>query len=752
MAEPDEKNPRMRGDAGKVRSGKLGLPKIDNGQNKLPGKSVTDAVKGASNDNLNAVKGKDKDQAEDDKILRRAKKNFDRCVQAESEDRKDALDDIKFVAGEAQWSADVMARRNFDKRPCLTINRLPTILHQVTNDIRQNRPDIMVSPVGERSDKDSAKIFRGMIRAVERASASDIAYDTATWSAVASGLGYIRLNTAFEAPDTFDQVARIERIRNRFTTYLDPSRQEPDAADAKFGFITETIPRSEFEDEYPDATPMPFQQAGMGDNLKNWVTENEIRVAEYFEITEKKSRLVALSNGFTGWYDDLSDDVKESISDEKIEIIRERDSAKPKLMWYKITALEILERQELIWDSIPIVPVIGEEIDIEGKVKYYGIVRNTKDSQRMYNYAATTEIEVTMLAPKAHYIMEEGQLEGHEDEWKAANTSSSPVLTYKGTNLEGGKAPPPQRSQVSPIPAGIVSIRQTSAQDIMATSGVRFDSSPADQKYDESGRQIIELRRSNDLGSFHFSDNLARALRRIGNMLVKALPKLYDTKRTMVILREDDSEERITVDPHQQQAVTQQRDQETGKIRRAFNPSVGDYGVTVTIGASYATKRIEAAEQMLKFAQAMPQTAQLIADLIANEMDWPGGEKIAARLAKALPPNLLTPDMKDVPPQVQAMLSSMDQQIKKLTMELQQAMKALQDKGADRQVKLEKINSDFEAKLLAIVQKSEDSENKNVRQELRSLADGVNVLHDMLSVEPDRIAIGSDGTKTGVAA
>jgi Skp family chaperone for outer membrane proteins len=310
--------------------------------------------------------------------------------------------------------------------------------------------------------------------------------------------------------------------------------------------------------------------------------------------------------------------------------------------------------------------------------------------------------ELIALQPKAPWVVEEGQIQGHEDEWKNANVKNQPYLSYRGTNIAGTPAPPPQRQQMAGVPAGIVQAAADAQQDMMATTGIRFDSTMNERMIDESGKAIRELRRSGDLGAFHYVDNLARALRRCGEILVEAIPFVYDEPRVATILREDDKEEQIRIDPFLARGSMEER-RPDGKMRKMFNPTFGKYGVTVTIGPSYATKRIEASENMMAFMKALPQTAALVADLFAAEQDWPGAEKIAARLAKTVPPQLMQPDMKDVPPQIAALLQGLESNVKQLQQQLMLAQKELQDKSADRQVDVLGIQKDFEAKVLKLV-------------------------------------------------
>ena len=719
--------------------------------NKIPPVKGRPGGKGSKDDDKTSSLGQDKEDTKTAELMTRIRKRMDRCIQAESDNRRDALDDLKFKAGN-QWPADVAAQRNFDKRPCLTINKFPTLIHMITNAQRENRPGINVSPIGDRSDPEVAQMYKGMIREIERESNADEAYDTGFDNAVSNGFGYWRVVTEYEAPDSFDQVVRIKRIRNPFTVYMDPESQDSVGSDAKYAFVTEMIPRDEYKELYPDADPLNFEQAGTGETLKNWIASDAIRIAEYFEITSKKRTLVNLSNGWTGWEDELADQTKDDIREKRLEVRAKRESMRPKITWYKVNALQILSEREWMGDWIPIVRVPGDEIDIEGKVKWFGVIRHAKDSQRMFNYWRTSATEIVALAPKAPWVMEEGQLEGHEDEWKQSNTKSYPVLTYKAVSVSGAPAPPPQRQQPGQVPAGIVNAATEAAQDMMATTGVRFDASPNERMIDESGRAINELRRSGDIGAFHFIDNLSRALMQTGIILLDLIPKIYDTPRVITILREDDSEEQVKIDPNAPKAMQQER-LPNQKVRKIFNPTYGKYGITVTIGPSYATKRIEAAHSMMEFAKAMPQAAALIMDLIVKNMDWEGADEIAKRLAKALPPNLLIPDMKDVPPQVQAMLQGMEQQVKTLTAELQKAMMALNDKTADRNVEMTKIQNDFEAKLLNVVmqmetktaathEKSVSNFNSHIGAQIKELGTSVTQLVHKLEQANETQAVG----------
>jgi len=230
----------------------------------------------------------------------------------------------------------------------------------------------------------------------------------------------------------------------------------------------------------------------------------------------------------------------------------------------------------------------------------------------------------------------------------------------------------------------------------------------------------------------------------LGNIILDLIPKVYDTRRAVTILREDDKEQAAIIDPRAPNAYGEERDETTGKMRPVFNPTIGRYGVVATVGPSYATKRVEASESMMDFVRAIapaaPNVAVAIVDLVAKNQDWPGSEEFASRLAKLVEqmhPGITAPNMKDIPPQVQAKLQAMDAQVKQLMQERVALMKQLTDQQADRAVKQDKIDKDYEAKLIAIVQKEQADFNKQIGSQLQELAQGVATLRGTLAGASD---------------
>lgn len=606
---------------------------------------------------------------QDQQLLSLARDRFQQAVDATRELRDKALDDLRFVTGD-QWPDSIRRQRDQDGRPCLTINRLPAFVKQVVNDQRQNRPAIKISPVDDQGDPDTAEILAGLCRHIEANSGADVAYDTAFESAVRCGFGAFRILTDYTAPDSFDQEIIIRRIRNAFAVYFDPTAQQPDYSDAKWCFVVEDLTREAFKAAYPNselAGAASFD--GIGNRAPGWITPAGVRVAEYFWLEEKPVTLclVATPGGMVT--------MPKAEVPEGLMVIRERQAVQPVVKWAKLNGVEVLESRDWPGKYIPIVPVLGDEAEVDGQVVLASLVRHSKDSQRMYNYWASAETEAIALAPKAPFLVAEGQIEGYEQEWKTANIRNNPYLTYRPQSVGGQVMGAPQRQTAEPAIQAISHARLMSSDDIKATTGI-YDASLGARSNEQSGRAILARQREGDVATFHFQDNLSRAIRHCGRILLDLIPKIYDTPRVLRIMGLDGEAETVQVN---------QPTKHNG-AERIYDLTTGLYDVVVSTGPSYTTKREQSVASMLELAKAYPPLMQVAGDLVVKAMDWPGSEALAERLQAALPPELRPKDEKRQgpdPQQLQAALAQMSQQHEQMTAVIHEQANELESKQAE---------------------------------------------------------------------
>ena len=636
------------------------------------------------------------------------------AIAAYSESREDELDDLRFFAGSPdnqwQWPADVLATRGsvqgqtINARPCLTINKLPQHVRQVTNDQRQNRPSGKVIPADDKADVEVAEIYDGIVRHIEYISDADVAYDTACENQVTYGEGYIRLLTEYNGDDTFDQDIRIGRIRNSFSVYMDPTIQDPCGSDAKWCFITEDLTKSEYARLFPDAMPISsIQQQGIGDeNLSNWLNEDVVRIAEYFYIEYEPAKLNLYPDNRTAFEGSREDAMFKASG---LAPLKSRQVDRKRVKWCKTNGYEMLEENDWAGQWIPVIRVVGNEFEVDGRLFVSGLVRNAKDAQRMYNYWVSAETEMLALAPKAPFIGYGGQFEGYEHQWKTANVNNWPYLEVNPDVTDGAGAvlPLPQRATPPMAQVGLIQAKAGASDDIKATTG-QYDSSLGATSNERSGRAILAREKQGDTGTYHYVDNLARAIRYTTRQIVDMIPKIYDTQRIARIIGIDGETDMAKIDPMQQEPVKKIVSPENPSvvIEKIYNPSVGRYDVCVTTGPSYMTKRQEALDSMSQLLQANPALWAVAGDLFIKNMDWPGAQEMSQRFAKTIDPKLLETD--DKSPALQAA----EQQMQAMGQEMEMMHKMLQNVHQSVEMQdLERKN--FEAKIKAF-----DAETKRI--------------------------------------
>jgi hypothetical protein len=660
-----------------------------------------------------------KSSAGDDDKMATMRHRLKMAQSAYSDSREDELDDLRFMAGSPdnqwQWPADVLATRGsvqgqtINARPCLTINKLPQHVRQVTNEQRQNRPSGKVIPADDNADVQVAEIFNGVVRHIEYMSDADVAYDTACDNQVTYGEGYIRLLTEYCNDETFDQDIRIARVRNSFSVYMDPTIQDPCGADAEWCFVTEDILKEEYERMFPDATPIStLYSQGVGDQgISSWLQEDTIRIAEYFYNTYEKATLHLYPDNQTAYRGTPQDKQLMAMFGKPI---RSREVDRKKVMWMKTNGFDVLQEREWAGKWIPVVRVIGNEWEVDGQMYISGLVRNAKDAQRMYNYWTSQEAEMLALAPKAPFIGYGGQFEGYEQQWKTANTTNWPYLEVNPdvTDGAGSVLPLPQRAP-PPLPqTGLIQAKMGAADDIKGTTG-QYDASLGMQGNERSGKAILAREKQGDVGTYHYVDNLARAIRHITRQIVDLIPKIYDTQRIARIIGVDGEVDMVKFNPSQPEAVKEIRDPQTGgMIEKIYNPSVGVYDVMVTTGPGYMTKRQEALDAMSQILQTNPQLWAVAGDLFIKNMDWPGAQEMAARFKKILDPKVLSEG--DQSPEMMAA----QQQMEAMTQELNRMtdiISNVQDSVAQREVDIKEYKAqvdayDAETKRISAMQQS----------------------------------------------
>jgi len=638
----------------------------------------------------------------DKDTLAEALEHFKLSEEAESENRKAWIDDVRFARLGEQWPDGVKRQREIDGRPCLTINRLPAMLRQVVNDARQNKPAIKVHPVDSGAKRETAEILNGLIRNIEYTSNADVAYDTALDHAVTGGFGYFRIDVDYACDDEFDLDIKICRIANPLTVYGDENSTAADSSDWNKAFITELYTESEFEKRWKGAEKSNWESS-YRDLPDGWRDNELVRVAEWWTREEVPAKLLKLSDGMVLYVNEYMR-IKDILDAQGITVVGERDTKTNKVKQKIISGAEVLEENEWAGKYIPIVPVYGDEVMVEGKRHWISLTRWAKDPQQMFNYWRTASTELVALAPKAPYLGPKGAFNTDANKWATANNVSYPYIEYDGAVM-------PQRQPFAGPPAGALQEALNASDDMKSTMGI-YDAALGARSNETSGRAILQRQRESDTATFNYIDNLSRAIRHAGRVMVDLIPKVYNAPRIIRVIHEDGSNESVPINQPftpdqakspQAQAYEAGKTQETvDGLTRIYDVTTGKYDVTCEAGPSFSTKREEAAAQMIELGRMFPPMMQVAGDLLVKNLDWPGADDIADRLKAMLPPQLQgqSPQVMQMRQQMQQMDQMAKQAVGQLNQQIAQLQQQLQqEKSHDAQAMLQ---ADIDRKKLEI--------------------------------------------------
>jgi hypothetical protein len=580
-------------------------------------------------------------KAEKDALLKTARERYTRAMDRERENIRLAYEDLDFEAGN-QWPADVAKTRNDESRPVLTINQMPQFVHQVTGDIRKMRPAIKVVGVDDQADPKLADLREGMTRYIENRSDASGIYFQAADSQVACGIGHARVTTEYADDTTFEQEIRIEGVDDGVSVLWDPDAKRLTREDAGWCFVPVDHTHSYFKEHWPDASMEEFEDIKTWSYYSDWKTNDTIRVAEYWV---KKPKTLTLALTQTGETINCSedDDFEGGLTAKQKLALCEANNARIEkresytICRYLITVGDVLESSEWMGRFIPIVPFVGEEVRIGRNVVRRGIIREAKDAQRQFNYFCSAHTEVVALQPKAPWLVTEVNVGKYQGMWEQANTKNFPYLLWSPDAKNGNREP----SRVAPAvsSAGIDEGLNLANENMRRVIGI-YDASLGARSNETSGVAIKQREQQGDTGTILYLTNFSRAVRQIGKIVIDLIPHVYDTQRTIRIMGEDGKIDLMQINQEKDKAGMPILDQ-NGQPAMLNDMSIGAYDVIAEAGNSYATKREEASDSMLQFMQALPNTAPLVADLIAKAQEWPMADKFSERLHAALPPQII---------------------------------------------------------------------------------------------------------------
>ena len=228
----------------------------------------------------------DKKPQTTEEFLGLARKRFTAAAEDEKHLREKFVSDLKFASpdGDDQWDPQVKQQREQAGRPAMSFPRCHTFVAQVSNEARQNKPQIKFAPRND-ADKDTAEVYEGLARYIQYSSEAEIAYETAIEYSAGGSFGYYRFLTDYVEDDSDDLELKVVPVLDPLTVYgvLVPTcyNRKP-----MYAFVIEDIPKEEYKQQYGDSDLASLDWAEAEKRGEGWVGSDFIRVAEYWYVEE----------------------------------------------------------------------------------------------------------------------------------------------------------------------------------------------------------------------------------------------------------------------------------------------------------------------------------------------------------------------------------------------------------------------------------------------------------------------------------
>lgn len=576
----------------------------------------------------------------------------------DTEQRRRCVEDMRFafVSGK-QWDDHLKSKRR--NKPNYEFNRIRQLIRRVTGQQLKNKPNIKVRAV-EDNDKDVADIYNGLIKNIEVQSSAENAYDTAFQWACGGGYGVLRVVSEYEPGDSFDQRLVIKNVMDPMTCFCDPSAREFDRSDARFWFISELIPNEQFKARWPKAKPEDFDVTTYTDVYdREWFNEKETRIAEYWYIEPETKTIYLLDDGSVVNADEF-DLIKDEMANPPLDpqtgqpafkpvTIKEGPKGQPMIREVETNCVysvpvygggKLEEPTKWGGTMIPIVPQWGDLVSIDGKQIFSGMTRFGRDSQMIHNFEMSTLVEVVAKLPNSPMKATPAMIKGLDSYYERLGYDDPPVILFNHDPQAPGMSP--SREPMAQMPTALIGLANIAGDEMKATLGV-YDASLGAQSNETSGRAIMARNNQADTANFVYIDNQVKALKRLGEILVDAIPAYYDADRTIRILGDDMAETYVRVNHPVIGA--------DGELHVENDLTRGKFDVVCTVGKSYDTARMELADLGQTLAQTPGPIGAIGQFLLFKSLDVPGIDMYVQAVRQQLVnQRILPPGEGDQPP------------------------------------------------------------------------------------------------------
>ena len=515
--------------------------------------------------------------------------------------RELAAEDLVF-ATVTQWTDDLLQDTQLSYRGQFDITR--KAIRQIMSDLRENPVQVNFDPRDETRD-DAADLLDGIYRAVDQVNTSIESYDNAALEAVICGVGAWELYADYDsdrAGESQQSIRREPLYEANNTVFWAPNARLADKSDADYVSILKAYSEDGYKDlvkeltgEEPTESRSNFTHPEHSYTFPWFGTDKKIYVATFYHRKSVKEKVLTLNDPYGGQLvvhaKDLTD-VQDELIDAGYSIESERKITRKRITRYIVSGLEVLDVSIIAGEYIPVVPVYGERIIVEGVEYWEGIIRLSKDPQKLHNFALSYLADIVSRSPRQQPIFFPEQVQGLERMYELSGADNNyPYMLVNRKSSDGDDLPvgPVSVMPEQPIPQSLTAMIELTRRSVEDVANAGLPDNVSD--IDLSGKAISALQNRFDQQSIIYQSNMKHAKRRDGEVFASMAAEIYDAPRTVTIARPDGTVSKSKV-------LDQVLDKESGELVYINDLSNAVFDVYSTAGPSYSNKREESLEKL----------------------------------------------------------------------------------------------------------------------------------------------------------
>jgi len=536
--------------------------------------------------------------------------------ETELDNRERAREADQFILDpDGQWQPDIARRLDSARRPRMTFDQTTPAIEFIMADIEDMDFGVNVKPLAGDANKDDAELREGMIRTIEANSDATSIYRDAARRMIRRGFDAWIVRSKYTDSWCFDQDLAIENVSNAINrVWLEDTSTNPDSSDCDTGYVLTSLSPTAYKKQFPKGEMKSVDDGYVkGDDYSSYQPEVVV-IGERYYRKETMIEVAQLSNGEVVEIDDKFKSIVDELGAKGITVARTK-TIKDFNIYHRFFdgGGYLSEEKRTPFKSMPIVTVYGN-YELQGnssKITYSGMVQKLMDYQRSLNYAKSREIEEGALAPRTKFWMTKKQAKGHEAQLQRMNVSAEPVQFYN----PDPEAPQPYQTGANQINPHLNQLSQDMSVGIQVSAGV--NNAMNGQNAGRMSEEALRMQIDRGVGATRkWVNALVKGIRRTGEILVEAMPTVYDTKRVFQITGIDGTEKQVTLNE-------EVYDNESGQMVQLNSLSKGKYKVFCDAGPAFANKMEAGIASMLEYASIDPTIMQIGGDVMLKAVDAP---------------------------------------------------------------------------------------------------------------------------------